>query len=580
MDNSISSIQDMMIRRKISVPSYQRAYSWDTEREDVKLTSLKQVNKFLSDIEDYLYSGNSLEEGKVSYYFGHFLFEKVAEKEFAIIDGQQRLTTIVIFACSVLKVLKEKFNIDTEQEDFLATVKECIEHRGYRFHTVEYDDDLFKDYIIDNKSVNTNNLEIKSQKRMVDAYEFFNNYLAGKDEEYLRNGIKIVMNARCTAHVVNDGAEATQMFIFQNNRGKEPTKLEIIKAQFMYAVHLYAQEEDKERFLKEINKRFSSVYKNIVLLEDYVQEDTILNLTVKVYDNTLDYKEALEWIDKQLANKENCIDFVSNFTFCIESNFNNLKTFYTKDRENSDIHSFISLGGNTDFLPFILKAYQFNLDTDIIAELCKQLEKLVLRDKLIGRRANLTLRINDIFKDFSTNNKDIKPIFETINYILNAPSDDWWYAYWNKENLEYALNNYVPNRELAKFLLWKYENYLRTEKEKKGYGYLRFDQIPDKQLEHIAPQTPTDGAPVATGYDEYDDEFKQNYIDNLGNYLLLSGSHNASIGNKPFKDKRETYTSLAQQREIQEMTKDNCHWGKKEIEQRREKIITFILENF
>ena len=142
------------------------------------------------------------------------------------------------------------------------------------------------------------------------------------------------------------------------------------------------------------------------------------------------------------------------------------------------------------------------------------------------------------------------------------------------------MNNYVPNRELAKFLLWKYENYLRTEKEKKGYGYLRFDQIPDKQLEHIAPQTPTDGAPVATGYDEYDDEFKQNYIDNLGNYLLLSGSHNASIGNKPFKDKRETYTSLAQQREIQEMTKDNCHWGKKEIEQRREKIITFILENF
>jgi hypothetical protein len=36
---------------------------------------------------------------------------------------------------------------------------------------------------------------------------------------------------------------------------------------------------------------------------------------------------------------------------------------------------------------------------------------------------------------------------------------------------------------------------------------------------------------------------------------------------------------LAQQREIQEMTKDNLIWTKQEIQKRKEKIITFLKDN-
>ena len=67
-----------------------------------------------------------------------------------------------------------------------------------------------------------------------------------------------------------------------------------------------------------------------------------------------------------------------------------------------------------------------------------------------------------------------------------------------------------------------------------------YEEIEKPQLEHIAPQTPTKGEPIAAGYCEYDDEFKEKYLDCLGNYLLLSASHNCSIGNVPFADKRET----------------------------------------
>ena len=84
---------------------------------------------------------------------------------------------------------------------------------------------------------------------------------------------------------------------------------------------------------------------------------------------------------------------------------------------------------------------------------------------------------------------------------------------------------------------------------------MHFDKIEDAQLEHIAPQT--ESGESEAGYDEYDEEFRPEYLNCLGNYLLISRSHNISIGNKPFAVKIESYngpTSLAQQREIVEMT--------------------------
>jgi len=88
------------------------------------------------------------------------------------------------------------------------------------------------------------------------------------------------------------------------------------------------------------------------------------------------------------------------------------------------------------------------------------------------------------------------------------------------------------------------------------------------------------GEPIAAGYCEYDQEFKEQYIDCLGNYLLLSKSHNCSVGNKPFSEKRHSYKHLEQQREIREMTIEKEIWSKELINQRKSKIIDFISQTF
>lgn len=558
-----TSIKQMLAGNRIFVPTYQRAYSWDTEFESSK--SPKQVNTFLSDLEDYNRSTT-----KSKYYFGHFLFEEKEASKFGVIDGQQRLTTIVIFLSALFARLKQIRQLnETEQETFEDIIRR---NSTYRFATVDYDNQFFKDYVIEQSKKDKNGLETESAKRIVNAYDFFTQKLSNKDEAYLLKMLETVQSASCTTHPVTDESEAIQMFIFQNNRGKKPSNLEIIKAQFMFNVHLYGGEE-KESLIEEIKSRFEKIYKSISSIEYNINEDDVLVYTLRVHFNSLWESNAIEKINK-LLSEDNSISFIKDFTRSLAISFEHLTSFFGKDQRASlEIHSLISLGGIGISIPFIIKAYKFGLQKSDLAQLCSGLESLVIRHRLIGTRADITSRLNDVYQKFKEDNSTIKPIIDRIEWMKNVGSDSWWWAYWNNREFERALQGGV-NHSTAKFLLWKYENHLESQ-GKSGFAPTRFDKITSPELEHIAPQTEN----PETGYDTYDEEFINQHINCLGNYLLLSKSHNCSVGNNPFSDKRASYTHLEQQREIQQMTNDNPTWTRDLIQKRKEKIIQFLMTN-
>ena len=534
----------MLAGNKFFVPTYQRAYSWETPSQDNSRNLKTHTDVFLQDLLDYI--GSS---AKTPYYFGHFLYEEKGDSFFGVIDGQQRLTTIVILLSALYSKLK-KFRALTEDEEVLY--ENMIKRKSnYIFSTVDYDNQLFKDYVIDQIKKDKNGLETESARRIVKAFDFFTNSFAEKDELFLTKLLKTVSEATCTTHIVRNESEAIQMFIFQNNRGKKPTNLEIIKAQFMFNVHLYGGEE-KDSLIDEIKNRFEKIYKSISSIEYKIDEDDVLVYTLRVYFNSLGESNAIDKINK-LLSENNPIPFIRSFTNSLAASFEHLTTFFGKDeRENIEIHSLVTLGGFAIAIPFIIKAYTFGLSSSEISKLCSSLEKLVLRHRLIGTRAELITRINDVYQKFTFEQPDINPIIERVERMRNVPDDSWWWSYWNNNEFEKSLQGGI-NPSTAKFLLWKYENHLINQGEK-GYPLTRFDNIESPELEHIAPQTPTNGEPVAAGYCEYDEEFRNQYIDCLGNYLLISKSHNCSVGNKPFIEKRRTYNNLAQQREIQNMT--------------------------
>ena len=263
------TISQMLAEKHIGVPNYQRAYSWDTEQDPAKTP--KQVNEFLKDLQDYVRSKSSSH-----YYFGHFLLEKLEqENEYGVIDGQQRLTTIIIFIAAMFRKLERLRSLTGKERQIYANVVKV--DGEYTFSTVDYDDHFFRQYVIDSTRQDRNGLATMSQRRIADAYDYFCRQADGMSEADVCNLIATVAQATCTTHVVENEAEAIQMFIFQNNRGKRPTNLEIIKAQFMYNVHLHGGEDkDKLALLNDIRESFEEIYKSIARIEDRIDEDDVL----------------------------------------------------------------------------------------------------------------------------------------------------------------------------------------------------------------------------------------------------------------------------------------------------------------
>lgn len=557
---ALTNIENMLYGNEIFIPTYQRAYSWET---DLKTNdSPKQVNVFLSDLMDYINSQSSS-----PYYFGHFLFENKGCRCYGIIDGQQRLTTITIFLAVLFKRLRTLREF-SEEETFAYQSMIKLGSK-YRFKTVDYDNQLFKDYVVNQVKTEHNGLETESQKRVVAAFDYFTRELGNMTEDYIVKLLNAVKESSCTTHVVENEAEAIQMFIFQNNRGKKPSKLEIIKAQFMYHVHLYGEDNNtKTELIEEIKHRFENIYKSISTIEQKVNEDDVLVYTQRVFFNSLWENDAVQKVNEQLA-KDDRLCFVREFTLALSTSFEHLTSFFRMESKNIVLHSLKRIANFGIVIPFIIKAFKGKVSDEDLEALSTALEAIFIRARVIGTRADLTSRLNDVFQKFEG---DVHPVITRIDWMK---TQEGWWGYWNNREFERTLQGWIYP-DTAKFLLWKYENHLIEEEGKAGYLPIRYDSIVSPQLEHIAPQTEN----PESGYCEYDEDFRNHYLDCLGNYLLLSAHHNISIGNVPFEQKRASYNQLHQQQEVRNMTEMDKCWDKEKISKRKEKIVQFLLSRF
>ena len=572
---SKTTIHSLLQGTEIHVPDYQRAYSWDSDMtaSDSATISSKQVAVFLNDILDYISF-----ERQAHYYLGHFIFERRDTNSYNIIDGQQRLTTVEICISALLSRIEE---LNGQLNDVELNIKKDILGRRTKrhFHTVDYDDSVFADYVIEAKPFDKefiNTLETESQRRLLAAMFYFRNEFSKMEYEQLKSIMNAIADADCTTHVISNQSEAVQMFIFQNARGKEPTKLEILKAKLMYYVHIYAEkEEERTNCLRMISDKFAEIYRSISILERYhIDEDNILSCAYRIHQDKLTAYFTQDEIDKEIAVSSAKIRLVIQLTNTIAHSFNAITAFVglTETRKYEGMEDLVALGYFSFALPFIVKS--FALSSEDKNRLSKALADIIARNSIIGTRAVLESRLKDVFcGEFSANK-----VIERIEWMKTT--DDWWWHHWNNNALKSAVEGVMWPSQAVKYILWRYENYLHRN-GKGGYKSLSPKDLRTMTVEHIMPQTLPEGPD--TGYDSFDgsdaESRRRSYTNQLGNYILISGSHNSSIGNGCFSEKRKTYCYGYQQREIQDMTSGRNNWTCADIDKRKQKLVTFVLED-
>lgn len=223
--------------------------------------------------------------------------------------------------------------------------------------------------------------------------------------------------------------------------------------------------------------------------------------------------------------------------------------------------------------PFLIRGAQ---NRETLPQLFQLLEVLSFRYKLVNSRADIRSRLNELISCF---NGDVAQLASDMSIKMNEA------YYWGDDRVAEILNsNNMYNNPMIHYFLWEYEQELQC----KGYlcGRVR---IVKESIEHISPRTEDKDA-SSTGYEVGEDglyakEYQENYINKLGNLLLISQSHNSSIGNRPFKEKLASYMQnplLQQQAQIKEFVSDleNPLWDHEAIDKRQHAMLEFAVKRW
>ncbi len=249
----------------IRVPDYQRAYSW--EQNEIEL--------FIGDLVKFQ------DDGK-GYYFGHFIAEEIEdrrkivdgqhEERWEIVDGQQRITTFVLFlmVCRVLSPsgahgcaysMIERFSTVSYDVKALETI--CGNLGAFLKANGHFDDkNPPSDKQISAGLFLPEENFTRSQRRIVLALlRFHQGFQKGElKPDNIAGYIKMILEAHCSRHLTKDKSVAVNIFEMQNTRGIRLTTLEIIKAMLMKFVYDHGG-ENRESKVEQIQAEFGEIYR-------------------------------------------------------------------------------------------------------------------------------------------------------------------------------------------------------------------------------------------------------------------------------------------------------------------------------
>ena len=283
---ALESLKGIFKDRIFKIPDYQRGYAWTT----------RQLRDFWEDIvnlpsDRFHYTGLlSLKEvGRVDWAGWNeerWLIEDRGFKPFYIVDGQQRLTTFVIFIQEIVSLIKDlpenndkreediyigTFNLKQVKEEYLVVQKPPqFIINTYKFG-YETDNPSFR-YLrhrILNEPDGGSIQETFYTLNLENAKRFFAENLASY---FQKNGVvgieslfkKTTQNLMFNLHEIQDDFDVFVAFETMNNRGKKLSNLELLKNRLIYLTTLYGEDEiknDERAVLREkINDAWKEVY--------------------------------------------------------------------------------------------------------------------------------------------------------------------------------------------------------------------------------------------------------------------------------------------------------------------------------
>ena len=491
-----------------SIPVYQRDYNWQE----------KQCQRLFKDI---LQTGKN--EKVSSYFLGSIVYIHdgiygVGEKEFHVIDGQQRMTTLTLLFLAIYFKLKGTILAKDADKIYNQYVVNPYSEKEIKLKLLPPEENL---YILNKISHNKfNELEAFQDRNMLKNYLFFEKELENlsfDDMKHLSNGIEKLIYIDIALEKGKDDPQ--KIFESLNSTGLDLSQGDLIRNYILMDL----ERGEQNRIYKEIwipienNCKVSDGSEITSYVSDFIRDYLTLK-TEKISSKPKVFETFKAYYEKENDEKlEDMKKYSEAYSYIIKPSLEKDRDI---QRELDYLKSLDKTVINT-FLIGILKDYKDNiLEKDELVNMLILLQSYLWRRYITEKPTNA---LNKIFQGMYGKISRSGNYYENLVDVLMAedfPTD---------EELESALKlkNVYKDKEKLNYVFKKLENYNHNE-------LIDFEN--EKiTIEHIFPQKPN----KAWKENYSDNELEQmiSFKDTISN-LTLTGS-NSNLSNKAFHEKRD-----------------------------------------
>ncbi len=522
-----------------SIPVYQRNYTWEEEN----------CEKLLQDIISISQNKKTHFMGSITYILHHIDDEKSLRQlqEFVIIDGQQRVTTLML----LLKAIETKIPNEEIKKEIDGLLN--LSGQKLRLKPIKSDKEAF-DLVMQNRSH-----EIQGVSHIRNNYKFFTKEL----DNYISKGYRIeeIYGAFLRLKIVAIGLELGEddpQVVFEsiNATGVQLKGLDLIRNYLMMG-----ENSDNQ------NRLYNTYW---VPLEDWLGERD-LNDFIKTYlriyfeDKVKEGEREVYYALKD-HHRDNFSDNIQGLMSDMREYGRIYQIFLDRDHyflHRGDPQQLANLRLRIKDLvkikfgvakPFVLRcARDFEegkLDYENFHEILQILTSYFVRRSVCGDpTAALNKVLYILYRQLENVSADaLKRYLGKSVGQAAFPNDD-------KIKAAFLVRNAYAANQVCKFILLEIEKLSNAEPPKEE----------SLEVEHFYPKTPTQEWRDRVG-DYF--TFEQDYLNNFGN-LTLSGQ-NQRLSNKSYEAKialMEEYSSL----HLNDYFINNTHsWGIEEVRARSE----------
>ncbi len=519
LDTRTANFLELIGNGKIyRVPPYQRDYSWQEEQWEDLWNDIIEMR----------------EDRDQRHYMGALVIESISDREFQIIDGQQRLATLTLLALAVIKHLLELADHGREP-DANRERAQGLRHRfigekdptslieSSKLFLNETDDPFFQDYLVQLKNPRNPRGQPKSNRLLWECFQYFYRKL-GEAEAPFETGqsLAALLNETIARQLlfilitVDDDLNAYTVFETLNARGLELSATDLLKNYLFSRIRVRTDLEYLQRRWQRLianirQERFPDFLRYHLLCQHSKVRKQRLFKTVR--NEVLEPEQVFQLMDA-LEGRAELFAALQDDTH----------EYWIENRECRPHVRELILFGSKQLTPVLFAAWEkFNehdfarttklisrfvfrytvvssLNTNALEPISHDIARGILEGSVRGPR-----QVHEKLKPFHVDDEKFKHDFAILTIKTGG-----------------------RRRKIAKYILCR----LESDQSSRGCD-------PDTDpatIEHILPENP-----AADWAECFPEEKWDEYIYRLGNLTLLEPSLNREISNRFYIEKLESY---------------------------------------